>query len=211
MREGDDACGGADDEDDDHGDVQVADGLHDVLVLAEQQQDEGSRDARQDHGADGDGTREHDEPPVVGSLGGRGDGDPPSDGCADEQRSDRREVPAADLLGDEQGRGDDQSEEERPDGDRVVREQVGHQSGEREDRDGDADEHGQQEASVDVAPERDEASLCEEFQGLEVDAADRVDEFLVDARDEGDRAARDSGYNVSHAHGAALERQHDVA
>lgn len=74
VREGDDARRGSDDEDHDDGNVQIAHGLHDILVFAQQQQDEGPGDAGQDHGADGDGARKHHEPPVVGGFCGRGDG-----------------------------------------------------------------------------------------------------------------------------------------
>ena len=93
----------------------------------------------------------------------------------------------------------------------MVREQVGHQPGQREDGDGDSGQDGQQEIAVDVAPEVGEASFEEEFERRGVDAADRVEEFLVDARDEGDRAARDAGHHVGHAHGAAFQGKEDVA
>ena len=120
VREGDDARRGSDDEDHDDGNVQIAHGLHDILVFAQQQQNEGPGDAGQDHGADGDGARKHHEPPVVGGFCGRGDGDPPGRSGPCDEREEAPPVPASDLPGDEQRRGDDQPEEERPDGDGVV-------------------------------------------------------------------------------------------
>ena len=164
VRKADDARRGAHDENHDDGNVQIAHGLHDELVLAQQEQDEGARNAGQDHGADGDGARQHDEPPRVGGLGRRGDGDPPCGGRADQACGDSPDVPVPDLPGHEQRRGDDQPEEERPDGNRVVREQVGHQPGQRENRNGDAQQHGQQETSVDMTPELAEAEFQQQLE-----------------------------------------------
>ena len=180
------------------------------MVFAQQQQNEGPGDAGQDHGADGDGARKHHEPPVVGGFCGRGDGDPPGRSGPCDEREEAPPVPASDLPGDEQRRGDDQPEEERPDGDGVVGQQIGHQASQRKDRNGDAQQHGQQEAAVDMPPEFFQPQRAEQPQGGGVDAFDRFDQFFVDARNEGDRAARNSGNDVGHAHGAALERKYDV-
>ena len=89
----------------------------------------------------------------------------------------------------------------------MVREQVGHQPGQRENRNGDAQQHGQQESAVDMPPEFFQPQRAEQPQGGGVNAFDRLDQFFVDARNEGDRAARNSGNDVGHAHGAALERK----
>ena len=210
VREGDDARRGSDDEDHDDGNVQIAHGLHDILVFAQQQQDEGPGDAGQDHGADGDGARKHHEPPVVGGFCGRGDGDPPGRGGPCDEREEAPPVPASDLPGDEQRRGDDQPEEERPDGDGVVGQQIGHQASQRKDRNGDAQQHGQQETSVDMTPELAEAEFQQQLERRGVDAADRVEQFFVDTRNESDRTARDAGNYVGHTHGAPFERKYDV-
>ena len=45
---------------------------------------------------------------------------------------------------------------------------------------------------------------------LHVDALDGVDELLVDARDEGDGSARDTGNDIGHSHGTPLEGQNKV-
>ena len=210
VREGDDARRGSDDEDHDDGNVQIAHGLHDILVFAQQQQDEGPGDAGQDHGADGDGARKHHEPPVVGGFCGRGDGDPPGRGGPCDEREEAPPVPASDLPGDEQRRGDDQPEEERPDGDGMVGQQIGHQASQRKDRNGDAQQHGQQETSVDMTPELAEAEFQQQLERRGVDAADRVEQFFVDTRNESDRTARDAGNYVGHTHGAPFERKYDV-
>ena len=210
VRKADDARHGAHDEDHDDRDIQVAHGLHDELVLAQQEQDEGARNAGQDHGADGDGARQHDEPPRVGGLGRRGDGDPPCGGRADQACGDSPDVPVPDLPGHEQRRGDDQPEEERPDGNRVVREQVGHQPRQREDGDPDPDQHGQQKTAVDVAPELLQTQRAEQPQGGAVHALDRLDQLLVDARNKGDRSSRYTGNHIGHAHGAALRCKQQI-
>ena len=63
MRKADDARHGAHDEDHDDRDIQVAHGLHDELVLAQQEQDEGARNTGQNHRTDGDRARKEDKPP----------------------------------------------------------------------------------------------------------------------------------------------------
>lgn len=71
-------------------------------------------------------------------------------------------------------------------------------------------QHGQQETSVDMAPELAEAEFQQQLERRGVDAADRVEQFFVDTRNESDRTARDAGNYVGHTHGAPFERKYDV-
>ena len=179
MRKRDDARSGSDHENRDDGNIELPDSVHDILVFAQQQQNESSRDAGENHGADGDGAREHHEPPVVRRFGGRCDGDTPRRDSPDDERQHGPPVPAADLFGDEQCRSHDQSEEKRPDGNGVVRKQIGHQPRQREDRNGDAQQHGQQEAAVDMAPELGQTEAEQQPESRGIDAADRIEQLLV--------------------------------
>ena len=65
LGESQDAHDATEAENDEHRPVQVSDGLHDVVVLAHDHQDETARDARQDHRAHGDGAAQENEEPVV--------------------------------------------------------------------------------------------------------------------------------------------------
>ena len=66
-----DADDAADSEHGQDGDVQIAHGLHHIVVFSEDDQDEAARDARQNHGAYGDCTAYEDEPEPVRSIRGR--------------------------------------------------------------------------------------------------------------------------------------------
>ena len=69
---------------------------------------------------------------------------------------------------------------------------------------------GSRKPTVDMAPELAEAEFQQQLERRGVDAADRVEQFFVDTRNESDRTARDAGNYVGHTHGAPFERKYDV-
>ena len=98
LCEREDARNAAQPEDDEHGPVQVRDGLHDVVVLAHDHEDETARNARQDHRAHGDRAAQEDEEPVVGRLRGRKRADQQAERHAAEREEDLLDPPPFDVL-----------------------------------------------------------------------------------------------------------------
>ena len=93
----------------------------------------------------------------------------------------------------------------------MVLEHVGHQLGQREHAEHHADGQPEQESAVNLLPKSLEVSFEERFPGLFLhEAVQRLDDLLVDARDQGDGAAGDARHHVGGAHEEALERDDEV-
>ena len=206
LREGEDAHDAAQAEDDEHGPVEVRHGLHDVVVLAHNHENEAARDARQDHRAHGNGTAEEDKEPVIGRLRGRERTDQQAERHAAECEEDLPDPPPLYILEHQDGRGHDQAEEEGPGMHRVVRQDEGHQLGQREDAEHHADGQPEQEGAVDLLPEALEVALEERLPGLLFhQAVQGLYDLLVDARNEGDRAPGYTRYDIGRPHEIALQ------
>src|SRR5690606_11741314 len=91
MGEGKDAANHAHTKEANHGNVHGLDGTQDEFVLAQEQKDKAAADAGKDHGADGQSTAEHDEPPSLGGSSRRSAGDP--------ERQDRTQHENGDAAG----------------------------------------------------------------------------------------------------------------
>ena len=89
---------------------------------------------------------------------------------------------------------------------RVVRQDVGHQLGQREDAEHHADGQPEQEGAVDLLPEALEVALEERLPGLLFhQAVQGLYDLLVDARNEGDRAPGNTRYDIGRPHEIALQ------
>ena len=166
-----------------------------------------TRYAGQDHRANGDSTRQQDEPPRFGRLRRRRHRNPPRYRDAAQQRNDRCGIPARNIARHQQRRGDDQSEKEGPDFNGVVLQQVSHRPRQRKDRYENSDENRRQEISVDLTPELPQTQCSQQPQRRAAQFFDRLDQFRVNTRNKGDRTARNAGDHVGHSHSATFERQ----
>ena len=205
VGETDDTGDSTNGKEEEYANLELVNGFHDEEVFTHEEKDEGARDAGEDHGTDGNGTGEDDEPPSVRRFGGGPDGDVVGYDDADDAGDDAPDVPVFDFPGDKDGGGYDKPKEEGPYANGMVLEQPRHEFGEGEYGNAYAGEETEKEGTVDFPPELTPLAFEEQFECVEVEGADAVEEALVNACDESNGAPGDAGDYVSSAHGTALE------
>ena len=207
-----DADDAADSEHGQDGDVQIAHGLHHIVVFSEDDQDEAARDARQNHGAYGDCTADEDEPEPVRSIRGRHCADDYAESDTYNKEEIVEKFPAFDVSNHIDCRGYDKNEEKGPGLDRIIGHHIYHQLRQCEYAQEDADHQCDEEAAVDSAPELPEFTLEEEFPDRNVHQ--RVHGFDDFGKNAGQQCYRAAGYarnNIGRSHRIALYSGDDVS
>ena len=126
--------------------------------------------------------------------------DPERCGTSGDRRDAEGLRPLRDSPGDDPGRPEDHPEERGQRRLEPVLEQPVHRGRESGGSGQDSDSQERQEPQVDVSCGVGDAARAKEPDELEIEAADRVDQTLVDAEDQRDSAAGDAGDDVRPAH-----------
>ena len=170
--------------------VQVADSLHDEVILPEDHENEASGDARKNHRADRNRSADGYEPEVVGGLSRRKGADDNAENDSQDKAHDILRFVTLDVGKHEDGGHDDQAEEEGPGLDRIVFQDIHRKLREREYADGKTDAEPEQKGSVNIFPELLELAFEKELPGIEgQDRVEGVDQFREYAGEKSDRAS----------------------
>src|SRR5690606_38494116 len=164
-------------------------------VQAQQYQNEAAGDARQDHRADRDGTGEKQAQTAAAPLYRSGHGDHIGECDTQYQPDDTRQIPTLDLLADQVHGDQYQSKEERPYRDRMGIEQIRNQFGQADDTGKDAAQQNKQKVGVGSRPCLPNATAEQQHRSTG-NRANRPQQLVVDAGDEGDGAAGYARYHV---------------
>ncbi len=186
-----------------HGDIEAFHRAEHYRIQAQQHQYEAAGNTRQDHRADGDRARQKQAEHVAAPLHRRSHGNPERENDAGDESQQQRQVALLDLAPDQIDRHENQTEEKRPDRDRVSLQQVGDHLGEREDAGENAGEQNEQKGCIGARPGLGNTPAQQRtYRGGK--RCDRAQQLVIDPRNERDRTARNARHNVGRAHGHAL-------
>lgn len=127
--------------------------FHDIEIFSEQYQNETTRNTRQDHRADRNGSAKEDKEQICRCLRRCGNGNVISNDSPDDKTQYRFPVPLFDIFRYEPGGSQYQPEKEGPHQDRMGNQQPGNELCQRENADPDAGNDSQQEVGIYRFPE----------------------------------------------------------
>lgn len=181
--------------------IALVDGAQDRLVFSEKDEDEGAGNSRQDHSADGHGAAEEEEPPGLGRLNGDETDDHVGAGRSGDHGRSQRDRSFFKPFSDDDDRGQDQAEKEAPDQNGFVDEEPFQSPGQGQNGQNDPEAHGGQERPVENPQHLPDVQTERRAQERRPpDGPDRLDQFLVDAENEGHGSAGNPGNHVGGPH-----------